>query len=95
MTGKPGISRSREARSLTGARRVVCTRAHERVQLEKVRQLIRAHQPGEDFVFPPMVPDSPKIHQLTAERKVVAIHTTEGRARFGAVADNLERRVRQ
>jgi len=69
--------------------------AHERAQLEKLRQLIRAHQPGEDFVFPPMVPDSPKIHQLTAERKVVAIHTTEGRAWFGAIAAELERRIRQ
>jgi len=31
----------------------------------------------------------------SAERKAVAAHTDEGRAWFGAIADELERRVRR
>ena len=69
--------------------------SYERPQLDNLRELIRGHQPGEGFVLPCMVPDSPKIHQLTAERKAVACHSTEGRAWFGAIAEELERRVRQ
>ena len=69
--------------------------SYERPQLDNLRELIRGHQPGEGFVLPCMVPDSPKIHQLTAERKAVACHSTEGRAWFGAIAQELERRVRQ
>ncbi len=69
--------------------------SYERRQLDNLRELIRGHQPGEGFVLPCMVPDSPKIHQLTAERKAVACHSSEGRAWFSAIADELERRVRQ
>jgi cellulose biosynthesis protein BcsQ len=69
--------------------------SYERAQMNKLRDFIRAHQPGDGFVFPCMVPDSPKIHQLTAERKAVAIHSNDGKVWFGAIADELERRVRQ
>ncbi|HEV3082798.1 MAG TPA: ParA family protein [Gemmataceae bacterium] len=69
--------------------------SYERPQLDNLRELIRGHQPGEGFVLPCMVPDGPKIHQLTAERKAVACHSSEGRAWFGAIAEELERRVRQ
>jgi cellulose biosynthesis protein BcsQ len=69
--------------------------SYERPQLDNLRELIRSHQLGEGFVLPCMVPDSPRIHQLTAERKAVACHSTEGRAWFGAIAQELERRVRQ
>src|SRR5438132_155818 len=69
--------------------------SYERRQLANLRALMRGHQPGEGFVLPCMVPDSPKIHQLTAERKAVACHSSEGRAWFSAIADELERRVRQ
>jgi len=93
----------RELHAVVGATflGVVITRArmraedlvsYERAQLNKLRDFIRAHQPGEGFVLPCMVP---KIHQLTAERKAVAIHSDEGRAWFGAIADELERRVHQ
>ncbi len=67
--------------------------SYEQPQLGNLKELIRAHQPGEGFVFPCMVPDSPKIHQFTAERKAIAAHSSEGRAWFGAVAEELERRV--
>ncbi len=69
--------------------------SYERGQMDKLRELIRAHQPGEGFVLSCMIPDSPKIHQLTAEGKAVATHTAEGRAWFGAIADEIERRVRR
>ena len=54
--------------------------SYERPQLGNLRELIRGHQPGQGFVLHCMVPDSPKIHQLTAERKAVACHSPEGRA---------------
>jgi chromosome partitioning protein len=67
--------------------------SYERPQLNKLREFIRAHQAGDGFVFPCMIPDSPKVHQLTAERKAVAIHSIDGRAWFDAIADELERRI--
>jgi cellulose biosynthesis protein BcsQ len=69
--------------------------SYEQKQLGNLRELIRPHQPAEGWVFPCMVPDSPKIHQFTAQRKAVAVHTDEGRAWFGSIAEELERRVRQ
>jgi cellulose biosynthesis protein BcsQ len=69
--------------------------SYERPQMVSLVEFIRQHQPGEGFVLPCMVPDSPKIHQLTAEGKAAALHSPEGRAWFGAIADEIERRVRQ
>jgi cellulose biosynthesis protein BcsQ len=69
--------------------------SYERSQMTKLDEFIQAHQPGEGFVFSGMVPDSPKIHQLTAEGKAVAAHSPDGREWFGAIADELERRVRK
>ncbi len=69
--------------------------SYEHMQLDKLAEFIRVHQPGEGFVLPSMIPESPKIHQLTAEGKAVAVHSPEGRAWFAAIADEIERRVRQ
>jgi cellulose biosynthesis protein BcsQ len=69
--------------------------SYERTQMVSLLEFIRQHQPGEGFVLPYMVPDSPKIHQLTAEGKAVALHSPDGRAWFGAIADEIERKVRQ
>ena len=69
--------------------------AFERAQMDRLVEFIKAHQPGEGFVLPCMVPESPKIHQLSADGKAVALHSPEGRAWFGAIADEIERRVRQ
>ncbi len=69
--------------------------SYEREQMDRLARFIKVHQPGEGFVLPYMVPESPKIHQLTAEGKAAALHSPEGRAWFGAIADEIERRVRQ
>jgi chromosome partitioning protein len=69
--------------------------SYERTQMDKLVEFIRLHQPGEGFVLPFMVPESPKIHQLTADGKAVALHSAEGRIWFGDIADEIERRVRQ
>lgn len=69
--------------------------SYERTQRDKLVEFIRQHQPGEGFVLPFMVPESPKIHQLTAEGKAVAVHSPEGRLWFGDIAEEIERRVRQ
>jgi len=69
--------------------------SYERPQMDRLRGFIRTHQPGEGFILPYMVPDSPRVHQLTAEGKAVAIHSAEGRAWFGAIANEIEKRVRQ
>jgi hypothetical protein len=69
--------------------------SYERRQMDRLAILIKDHQPGEGFVLPCMVPESPKIHQLTAEGKAAAVHSPEGRAWFGAIADEIERRIRQ
>lgn len=67
----------------------------EQQQLGNLNQFIRGHQPGEGFVFAALIPDNPKIHQYSADRKAVAIHLAEGRQWFGAVAQELQRRVHQ
>ncbi len=69
--------------------------SYERRQLDKLAEFIRLHQPGEGFVLPRMVPESPKVHQLTADGKAVAVHSPDGRRWFGDIADEIERRVRQ
>jgi cellulose biosynthesis protein BcsQ len=69
--------------------------SYEREQMDKLGGFIRVHQPGEGFVLRSMVPESPEIHQLTADGKAVAVHSQRGRAWFGAIADEVERRVRQ
>src|SRR5439155_4396514 len=69
--------------------------SYEQKQLGNLKELIRPHQPGEGFVFSRMIPDSPKIHQFTAQCKAVAVYTSVGRAWFGSIAEELERRVRQ
>jgi cellulose biosynthesis protein BcsQ len=67
----------------------------ERKQMARMAEAIKDHQPGEGFVLPYMVPDNPKIRQFTDERKAVAVHSPEGRAWFGAIAEEIERRIRQ
>ncbi len=69
--------------------------SYERTQMNRLVEFVRAHQPGEGLVLPCMVPESPKIHQLTAKVQAVAVHSPEGRAWFAAIADEIERRVRQ
>jgi len=69
--------------------------SYEEKQLGNLTELIRPHQPGEGFVFSSMVPDSPKIHQFAANRKAIAAHTSEGRAWFGSIAEEMERRFAQ
>ena len=69
--------------------------AFERAQMDRLVEFIKAHQPGEGFVLPFVVPDNPKIRQFTDEGKAVAVHSPEGRAWFGAIAEEIERRIRQ
>jgi cellulose biosynthesis protein BcsQ len=69
--------------------------AAERQQMDRMAEAIKDHQPGEGFVLPYMIPDNPKIRQFTDEGKAVAVHSPEGRAWFGAIAEEIERRIRQ
>jgi len=62
-------------------------------QAGNLRQLIQRHRAGERFVFSAIIPDSPTIPQLTAQRKAVAVHSAEGRAWFDAVCQELERKM--
>jgi hypothetical protein len=63
--------------------------------MDRLVESIRVHQPGEGFVLRSIVPETPKIHQLTAEGKAVALHSSDGRTWFGAIAEEIERRVGQ
>src|SRR6266849_4725066 len=69
--------------------------ARERDQMDRMAEAIKDHQPGEGFVLPYMIPDNPKVRQFTDEGKAVAVHSPEGRAWFGAIAEEIERRICQ